>query len=248
MNLNYTLTNQRCGIYIIFNLVNGKRYIGSSKNLYNRINQHYQDLRNGKHHNTHLQASWNKYGEESFTASVLEYCNESDQYLREQYYIDIIQPEYNQNFDIQETYKQQHKWKTHYLYNINTFTLEGQFDNITSLFDSINYHHCSFSEVKDRIIKDKYVVFNEKIENLVELKKAIVSKYYKLKGKSYYIVTLKNNEYKIHRTLLDCCTYIDCGKTTLYRKLNNDSFPTIENPITIKDCVVFYTYDYTPFI
>lgn len=248
MNLNYALTNQRCGIYLIFNLVNGKRYIGSSRNLYNRINQHYQDLKCNKHHNTHLQTSWNKYGESNFVASVIEYCNEPEQYLREQYYIDAIQPEYNQNFNVQEAYKQQHKWKVHYLYNITTFELEGQFDNITSLFDSINYHHCSFSEVMGRVIKDKYIVLDKKIENLEELKRIIISKYYKLKGKSYYLVTQKNNENKIHRTLLDCCTYVGCGKTTLYRKLGNVSFPTVENPIIIKDCVIFYTYNYTPFI
>lgn len=31
---------EKIGIYCIFNLKNGKRYIGSSKNIYNRWHEH----------------------------------------------------------------------------------------------------------------------------------------------------------------------------------------------------------------
>ena len=36
--------NEKCGIYIITNVVNGKRYIGSAKNLKVRLYDHIREL------------------------------------------------------------------------------------------------------------------------------------------------------------------------------------------------------------
>ena len=47
----------KCGIYIITNIVNGKRYIGSSKDLYNRLHEHLHNLKNNKGHNNYFQNS-----------------------------------------------------------------------------------------------------------------------------------------------------------------------------------------------
>lgn len=61
-----------CGIYQILNLINNKSYIGSSVQIRKRKNQHYNSLRCNKHHNQHLQAAWNKYGESNFVFRILE--------------------------------------------------------------------------------------------------------------------------------------------------------------------------------
>lgn len=63
------------GIYIILNKLNGKKYVGSSKNIYSRWMKHRALLRINKHYNPHLQNAWNKYGENSFLFSVLERCS-----------------------------------------------------------------------------------------------------------------------------------------------------------------------------
>lgn len=84
-----------CGIYKITNLVNGKIYIGSTKNMRVRLWKHRALLRHGKHHNPHLQNAWNKYGEDNFDYCILETCDEQHQYEREQFYIDTCHPEYN---------------------------------------------------------------------------------------------------------------------------------------------------------
>lgn len=86
---------QRSGVYMIINQQNGKRYIGSSKNIYLRLQCHRAKLRHNNHHNPHLQAAWNKYKEHSFNYTVLEYCEESKMIEREQYYVDTLNPEYN---------------------------------------------------------------------------------------------------------------------------------------------------------
>ena len=79
-------------IYKIENLINGKIYIGSASFLYSRWGRHRKRLREGKHYNAHLQAAWNKYGEDQFQFSIVERV-ESKKHLieREQYWLDRTQ-------------------------------------------------------------------------------------------------------------------------------------------------------------
>jgi group I intron endonuclease len=60
-------------IYKIRNLTNQKFYVGSAVDTRTRFRQHRKLLRRGLHHCKHLQASWNKYGEELFKFEVVEY-------------------------------------------------------------------------------------------------------------------------------------------------------------------------------
>ena len=59
-------------IYRIRNIVNGKIYIGSAENAKIRFEKHRRQLRKNKHHCSHLQASWNKHGEECFKFEIVE--------------------------------------------------------------------------------------------------------------------------------------------------------------------------------
>ena len=93
---------QRCGIYMIINLINGNRYIGSSKNIQQRLQTHRSSLRHNHHYNIHLQNAWNKYGEAKFDYSVLEFCKENIRISREQYYVNTLKPEYNVSIEIVE--------------------------------------------------------------------------------------------------------------------------------------------------
>lgn len=56
----------KSGIYFIKNIMNNKIYIGRSINIPSRLSKHKYYLRNNKHHNKHLQNSFNKYGESNF--------------------------------------------------------------------------------------------------------------------------------------------------------------------------------------
>jgi group I intron endonuclease len=80
---------KQSGIYCIRNTINGKFYIGSSAQCYHRVkSQHLARLRNNKHSNPHLQASWNVYGEEAFEYFIVEECDRSELLTREQFYLD----------------------------------------------------------------------------------------------------------------------------------------------------------------
>jgi len=59
-------------IYKIRNVTNQKFYVGSTSNKRERFRNHRKLLRASKHHCKHLQAAWNKYGEECFVFEVVE--------------------------------------------------------------------------------------------------------------------------------------------------------------------------------
>ena len=76
-----------CGIYSITNISNNKKYIGSTNNIHDRWMGHIRDLNSNKHHNQHLQNSWNKYSASQFSFSILQICEESQLLLKEQSYV-----------------------------------------------------------------------------------------------------------------------------------------------------------------
>ena len=86
---------KKCGIYCITNTVNNKSYIGSSIHIYYRLRRHKSDLARNCHDNKYLQNAYNKYGADSFIASIVEECFENVVLQREQHYIDNLNPEYN---------------------------------------------------------------------------------------------------------------------------------------------------------
>lgn len=83
--------NKKSGVYKITSLLDGKIYIGSSVDIYYRLdNGHLGNLRELKHANSHLQNAFNLYGEENFTFEVLEFCEPEITYIREQFYLDTL--------------------------------------------------------------------------------------------------------------------------------------------------------------
>ena len=89
-----------CGVYKIINTINGKVYIGSSKDISRRWNEHIYSLDVNAHHNKKLQNAWNKYGRQNFKFEIIEECDEKNQFEREQYYIDLYKPFLNDGYNI----------------------------------------------------------------------------------------------------------------------------------------------------
>lgn len=205
---------KRSGIYIITNLVNGKRYIGSTCDLYARLCDHLFLLRHQNCHNAHLQASWNKYGEDAFDYGVLEYCEAEDRFVREQYYIDLFKSEYNTTTNVVanfghpvsdeckqkifktlkekyasgkiKTYKQEHNWIHCYVYDAYTFKLIGDFNNIADCVRALNYSHGSSSDVFTTFILGKYVIVREKFKCMSDLKNYVFKNFRRVKNSPIY--------------------------------------------------------------
>jgi group I intron endonuclease len=65
-------------IYKIINTANNKFYVGSTTNTKERFRTHRNRLRKNRHHSQHLQAAWNKYGEQAFVFHVIESVPEGE--------------------------------------------------------------------------------------------------------------------------------------------------------------------------
>jgi len=63
-------------IYKIRNVTNGKFYVGSTVDTRVRFQTHKRRLKKGTHQSPHLQAAWNKYGEECFKFEVVEHVDD----------------------------------------------------------------------------------------------------------------------------------------------------------------------------
>jgi hypothetical protein len=97
------------GVYKIYHVAKADVfYIGSASGtqgkkacqlgFYNRFRQHLRTLEKNKHSSKYLQNVVNKYGIEGLRFKIIEVVNSTDRtYIleREQYYLDLLNPEYN---------------------------------------------------------------------------------------------------------------------------------------------------------
>lgn len=82
------------GIYRWVNKLNNKSYVGSGVNLAKRLGSYYNS--NELNRNSRpIKDALLKYGHQNFTLEILEYCLQSELLEREQYYLDLLVPEYN---------------------------------------------------------------------------------------------------------------------------------------------------------
>lgn len=66
------------GIYMFYTKLDPRVYIGSSNNLFRRLQRHYSDLKNNCHGNIHLQRFIIKHGLENLEVKILEFCKVED--------------------------------------------------------------------------------------------------------------------------------------------------------------------------
>lgn len=87
-----------CGIYCVTNLINGKQYVGLSKDCLKRWSDHYSK----SYHSTKedeikkpLYMAMRKYGRENFSFNILEECEYEDLKEKEIFWIEKLNTYYN---------------------------------------------------------------------------------------------------------------------------------------------------------
>jgi group I intron endonuclease len=88
----------KSGVYRLVNKINKKSYIGSSINLNNRFRFYYClscIKRVISKESSAIYSALLKYDYSNFSLDILEYCEPNILISKEQYYIDLLKPEYN---------------------------------------------------------------------------------------------------------------------------------------------------------
>ena len=82
---------EKSGVYFIANTTTWKVYVGSATFFNSRRRTHLRLLRLGQHHSKKLQHSWDKYGPDNFSITLIEFVSDKSQLRdREQYWIDTM--------------------------------------------------------------------------------------------------------------------------------------------------------------
>jgi len=82
------------GIYRWVNVVNGNTYVGSGVNLGKRLASYY-NMKELTRNTRPIKDALLKYGHKNFSLEILEYCTIENLMEREQFYLDLLIPEYN---------------------------------------------------------------------------------------------------------------------------------------------------------
>ena len=76
------------------NNLNGKTYVGSAINLSKRLGSYFNEKELNRNPRP-IQDALLKYGHLNFTLEILEYCSKAKLLEREQFYLDLLIPDYN---------------------------------------------------------------------------------------------------------------------------------------------------------
>lgn len=85
------------GVYAWFNKLNSKIYVGSGVLLYKRLRSYFSNAYLNQTENMLISKALKKYGMVNFKLYILEHTNTDNVIEREQYWIDVLKPEYNIN-------------------------------------------------------------------------------------------------------------------------------------------------------
>ena len=87
---------KKSGVYRWTNLINKKTYIGSSIDLSMRFKHYYSySYISSVKRNVPIHAALLKYGYSKFKLDILEYCDKCKLIGLEQFYLNLLKPEYN---------------------------------------------------------------------------------------------------------------------------------------------------------
>ncbi len=84
----------KSGVYRWINKLNNNTYVGSGLNLSKRLGEYFNQSEL-KRNPRPIHAAILKYGYENFILEILEYCKADELIIKEQHYLDLLDPEYN---------------------------------------------------------------------------------------------------------------------------------------------------------
>lgn len=226
-----------CGIYKITNLINKKSYIGQSRNVKRRWDEHksraFNPLYEG--YDYPLYRSFRKYGINNFSFDIIEVCSVEQLNEKENYWINYYSPDYNQTIgkDYQSTFQKLNPEKVK---EIQAILIESQKNSLEiSLKDLGNKYSVSQFTIRD--INNGRTWFNDKLIYPLYFSKYVPNvrkeSYCPIcgekisKGATYCLKHFKNTNQKVSK--------INISREDLKNKIRTMSFTQIGKEFNVTD-------------
>ena len=215
-------TKNKARVYRWVNKVNGNTYTGSSVNLGRRFRVYYDfsylslTINNGK---SRVYSAILKHGYSNFQLEILEYCTKENAISREQYYIDLLKPEYNLNSTAGSRLGSIHTQETRVKMSISalghkhTEETKKLISLATKGINNPNFGKTHSEETKALI-------------SLARLGKSILSESMKAKmseesGTALRVIDLKTNEISVYTSITKAAKALGMTQPPISRRVKN---------------------------
>jgi len=209
----------KSGIYRWMNQVNGKSYIGSSVNLEKRFRVYYSinalesSILRAK---SKISSALLKYGYSNFSTplrgvqgrfhqpsqEIIEYVPSSEVISREQYYIDLLKPEYN----ILPAAGSRHGYKS----SPETIEKLKIFSKTQEHIERLNSHNSSAEQ------QERLRIHNSSQEHLERLLKNSL-----LKARKVKVLDTLSNETNVFNSINEAGRFMGCSETAVRKALKD---------------------------
>ena len=197
------------GVYLWLNNINNKIYVGSSVNLTTRFYKYYS-VKNLTLHNTTINNALLKYGFSNFSLAIIEYiANKEDIIKREQYYLDLLKPEYNILKIAGSRLGYKHREETLELFKKRKLTEEAR----------KNLSIASTGRILTPEIREKLSNKRKGIRLSEETRAKISDAAIKLVGVKLNIINIETNEILSFNSLTNAANYLNVSRTAISKAL-----------------------------
>jgi len=210
-------------VYRWVNNVNNKTYVGSSVDFTTRLYKYYS-IKHLMENKTHIHNALVKYGYSNFSLEILEYSNIKDIIEREQYYLNILKPEYNILQIAGSSLGFKHSEKT-----LNFYRNEREVSNETRKNLSLAATGRILSKEDKDIISDKRSGIKLSEETKLKISGAAIS----LRGIAVVVKNINTQEETEYLSLTEAAKAIGVSRTAI-SKASSSGKLLIKNYIVTK--------------
>lgn len=205
-------SRNKSGVYKWKNNITNKEYIGSSTNLVSRFYSYYSLKHLEQQSTSIICKALLKYGHSYFSLEILEYCEPSETIAREQYYIDLLKPEYNILLVAGSSYGHKRSDETKLKLReirIGSVTSQETKDKIAAAMLERKHSAESLSKMKNRVLSDSHLA------NL----RSHLAKLNNAKGTKIKVIDTVTNEISIWDSTHQAAKSLEASQATIWRYL-----------------------------
>ena len=210
---------------IIYKIISpsGKFYVGSTtRSLTERGYDHRDELKRGVHHCISLQRAYKKYG--TLTMSIIEefeYTLIDEVWAREQYYIDLLKPEYNSTKIVRGGNNQEKpiiakSIETGEEVRYDSGAIAARTLGINPKYLSTHIHNPTRRKSVQGYVF-KYEGMNISLDDKVKAAKTLKEDIQRPKKRKEVVVTFRDGTIENYSSVENCIEELPISKTTLHR-------------------------------